>query len=234
LAEKYNAKMHIHLSESLQELQDCQNKHGQTPVELLATYGVLDQNLIAAHCVHLTDHDMDLLVQNQVGISHNPESNMKLGNGVAPISALLKKGARVGLGTDGAASNNDLSLLGEVDFAAKMQKGHNKDATLLTSLEAVEMLTINGAKALHLDHKIGSIESGKQADIILIDIKSPHLTPMYNPYSHIVYCAQDSDVKTVIINGKVIVKNRLMLNQDIDEIKSIADGYCLKIKKYLE
>jgi 5-methylthioadenosine/S-adenosylhomocysteine deaminase len=234
LATQNNALLHIFVSESKTEFDNILKQYGKTPIEVLNQLGILKQNLLATHCVYLTENDIDLITENKVGVSHNPESNMKLGNGVAPISTLIKKGGRVGLGTDGAASNNDLSLLGEVDFAAKLQKGYYKDSTLLTSLEAVEMLTINGAKALSMDHKIGSIEVGKQADIILIDINSAHLTPMYNPYSHIVYAAKDSDVKTVVINGKIIVKDQVVLGQDFNEIRDIANHYSSKIKKYLE
>jgi 5-methylthioadenosine/S-adenosylhomocysteine deaminase len=234
LALKHNSLLHIFVSESQNEFDTILKEFQKTPIQVLNDLGVLNSNLLATHCVYLTEADIDLLVNAQSGISHNPESNMKLGNGVAPISKLLKKGGIVGIGTGGAASNNDLSLLSEIDFAAKLQKGYNKDSTTLTSLQAVEMLTIQGAKALKLDHKIGSIEVGKQADIILIDTSAPHLTPMYDPYSHIVYAARDSDIRTVVINGKIIVKDRVFLEQDFNEIKDIASDYASKIRDFLK
>ena len=234
LAQKYSALVHLHLAESKAEVHEIKTKYGRTPVGILKEWGLLGPKLVAAHCAQLTDEDIDLLVEHQVGIAHNPESNLKLGNGVAPISKLIRKGGKVGLGTDSAASNNNLDLLSEVDFAAKLQKGIYPETGPLNSIEAVEMLTINGAKVLGLDHKIGSIEIGKQADLILIDTQKPHLTPLYNPYSHLVYSAMGSDVSDVIINGKVVVRNCQITGCDLEGIFSEAHEYQQKIKAFLD
>ena len=233
LIKDYKSLINIHISESEKEFSDIQQQYGLTPVGLLKEWNILSKNLIAAHCVYLDQKDIGYLVESEVGISHNPESNMKLGNGIAPISELIRKNGIVGLGTDGAASNNDLSLLGEVDTAAKLQKGFYKDSTLMRSEEAVEMLTIQGAKALNLDDKIGSIEAGKQADVILINLDRPHLTPLYDPYSHIVYAASAGDVKKVIIDGKLIADEGKIIKHDVNEIMGIVKEYSFKIMEYL-
>ena len=229
-----NALMNILVSESQREVADIQALYGDTPIGVLDKLGVLNERLIATHCVQVTNSDMERIASNNVGISHNPESNMKLGNGVAPIISLLKLGINVGLGTDGAASNNDLSLFSEIDFAVKLQKGYNRDATVFNSLQAVEMLTINAAKVLNLQDQIGSFEVGKCADLILIDCKNSHSTPLYNPYSHIVYAARSSDVSTVIIDGKVLVDNKILLNSDFEAIREVSNNYSRKIKAYLK
>ena len=233
LSKDFDSLINIHVSESHSEYSDIQKRFNLTPVQLLKKWDVLDHDLIAAHCVYLNKKDIELLAEEKTGISHNPESNMKLGNGVAPIAELIKHNAIVGLGTDGAASNNDLSLLGEIDIAVKLQKGHYKDSTLMTSKEAVEMLTIEGAKALNLDNKIGSIEVGKHADIILINLNKPHLTPLYDPYSHIVYATKGNDVDKVIINGKIIANKGKLVNHDIEPVYEMAKSYSTKIQKFL-
>lgn len=231
LSDKLDTLLNIHLSESKHEFIEIKEKYNCTPVALLKKWGVLNSKVIAAHCVHVTDSDIDILSTYKVGVAHNPESNLKLGNGIAPIAQMLKSGIKVGLGTDGAASNNDLSLLSEVDFAAKLQKGITGNPSLLNSIEGVQMLTINGAKALQLEKIVGSIEVGKCADIILVDHNKPHLTPLFNPYSHIVYSATSSDVRDVIINGEIIVKDRLLVNHDINQIYYNSDIYREKIIK---
>jgi 5-methylthioadenosine/S-adenosylhomocysteine deaminase len=227
LAEKNNIPLVIHVSETESEVQKSKEKHGLTPVGFLADLDVLSPNLLACHCVALTDEDISLLQRFDVKVSHNPESNMKLASGIAPIPELLKAGVCVGLGTDGCASNNDLDIFLEMDTAAKLHKVNTFDPTVMDAYTVLKMCTIDGARSLGLDDIIGSLEPGKRADIIIIDIHKPHLTPMYNPISHLVYAVKGSDVTTSIINGKIVMEDgrllTLKLEDIIEEIKIIAD-----------
>ena len=227
LAKKNNIPLVIHVSETEYEVQTSKEKHGVTPVGFLADLDVLSPNLLACHCVMLTDEDISLLQRFDVKVSHNPESNMKLASGIAPIPELLKAGVCVGLGTDGCASNNDLDIFMEMDTAAKLHKVNTFDPTVMDAYTVLKMGTIDGARSLGLDDIIGSLEPGKRADIIIIDTHKPHLTPMYNPISHLVYAVKGSDVTTSIINGKIVMENgrllTLKLEDIIEEIKIIAD-----------
>ena len=227
LAEKNNIQLVIHVSETENEVQKSKEKHGVTPVGLLANLDVLSPNLLACHCVVLTDEDISLLQRFDVKVSHNPESNMKLASGIAPIPELLKAGVCVGLGTDGCASNNDLDIFMEMDTAARLHKVNTFDPTVMDAYTVLKMCTIDGAKSLGIDHITGSIEPGKRADIIIIDTHKPHLTPMYNPISHLVYAVKGSDVATSIINGKIVMEDGKLLTlkvEDlIEDVKIIAD-----------
>jgi 5-methylthioadenosine/S-adenosylhomocysteine deaminase len=227
LAEKNNIPLVIHVSETEYEVQTSKEKHGLTPVGLLADLDVLSRNLLACHCVVLTGEDISLLQRFDVKVSHNPESNMKLASGIAPIPELLKAGVCVGLGTDGCASNNNLDIFLEMDTAAKLHKVNTFDPTVMDAYTVLKMCTIDGARSLGLDDIIGSLEPGKRADIIIIDTHKPHLTPMYNPISHLVYAVKGSDVTTSIINGKIVMEDgrllTLKLEDIIEEIKIIAD-----------
>ncbi|MBT9440074.1 MAG: amidohydrolase family protein [Desulfobacterales bacterium] len=227
LAEKNNIPLVIHVSETRYEVQTSKEKHGLTPVGFLADLDVLSPNLLACHCVALTDEDISLLQRFDVKVSHNPESNMKLASGIAPIPELLKAGVCVGLGTDGCASNNDLDIFLEMDTAAKLHKVNTFDPTVMDAYTVLKMCTIDGARSLGLDDITGSLEPGKRADIIIIDTHKPHLTPMYNPISHLVYAVKGSDVTTSIINGKIVMEDgrllTLKLEDIIEEIKIIAD-----------
>ncbi len=227
LAEKNNIPLVIHVSETESEVQKSKEKHGLTPVGFLADLDVLSPNLLACHCVALTDEDISLLQRFDVKVSHNPESNMKLASGIAPIPELLKAGVCVGLGTDGCASNNDLDIFLEMDTAAKLHKVNTFDPTVMDAYTVLKMCTIDGARSLGLDDITGSLEPGKRADIIIIDTHKPHLTPMYNPISHLVYAVKGSDVTTSIINGKIVMEDgrllTLKLEDIIEEIKIIAD-----------
>ncbi|MDL1979955.1 MAG: amidohydrolase [Deltaproteobacteria bacterium] len=227
LAEKNNIPLVIHVSETEYEVQTSNEKHGVTPVGLLADLDVLSRNLLACHCVVLTGEDISLLQRFDVKVSHNPESNMKLASGIAPIPELLKAGVCVGLGTDGCASNNNLDIFLEMDTAAKLHKVNTFDPTVMDAYTVLKMCTIDGARSLGLDDIIGSLEPGKRADIIIIDTHKPHLTPMYNPISHLVYAVKGSDVTTSIINGKIVMEDgrllTLKLEDIIEEIKIIAD-----------
>lgn len=228
LSDKYGVPLHIHVSETEQELNDSRNKHGLTPFEYLDSLGFLGDNVIAAHSVHLTANDIQLIAARKVGVSHNPESNMKLASGVAPIPELLNAGAKIGLGTDGAASNNDLNMFEEMDTTAKLHKVFRKNSSVVDAKSVVEMATIGGARVLGLEKEIGSIEEGKRADVIIIDLDKPHLTPMYNPYSQIVYAVDGADVETVIIEGRIVMRDHKILT--VDEEKIIQDMQALAAK----
>jgi 5-methylthioadenosine/S-adenosylhomocysteine deaminase len=218
LSDKYNVPFHIHLSETEKEVEDIQKKYGLTPVGYLGSLGVLGDNVIAAHCVHLTEEDIQLIAQRKVGVAHNPQCNMQLGSGVAPIPDLLAAGVKIGLGTDGAASNNDLNMFEEMDAAAKLHKVFRYDPTVIDAQSVVEMATIGGARVLGLDDQIGSIEKGKRADAIIINTNKPHTVPLYDPYSQIVYAIDGADVETVIIEGRVVMCNHKILNINEEEI----------------
>ena len=223
----------IHLSETESEVNQIQDRYGKTPVRHMADLGVLAPNLLACHCVVLTDEDIDLLGQFDVKVAHNPESNMKLASGVAPIPKLLEKGVCVSIGTDGCASNNNLDMFLEMDTAAKLHKVSTGDPTVLDAKTVLKICTIDSARALGLSDSIGSLEPGKKADLIVIDTKKPHLTPMYHPESHLVYAARGSDVDSVIINGKIVMENRKILFMDIEKVmenvRNIADEIRMKI-----
>lgn len=206
LAQSFNLPLVIHLSESKSEVEQVKERYGRTPVEHLAELDGLAPNVLACHCVALTPNDITLLQRFDVKVAHNVESNMKLASGVAPIPELLKKGICVGLGTDGCASNNDLDLFLEMDTVAKLHKAKTLDPTVMNARTVLRMATIQGARALGLDNSIGSLEKGKKADLIIIDTHKPHLTPMYNPVSHLVYAAMGSDVRTSIINGTIVME----------------------------
>jgi 5-methylthioadenosine/S-adenosylhomocysteine deaminase len=168
--------------------------------------------------VHLNEEDIALLSENRVKVIHNPESNMKLASGIAPVPDMLSSGITVGLGTDGCASNNDLDLFSEMDTTAKLHKIDTMDTTVMDALTVLRMSTIEGAKALGISNITGSLEKGKKADIIIIDTNKPHLIPLYNPYSHLVYSAKGSDVSHTIINGRLVMAERRLLIMDIDDV----------------
>src|SRR5262249_42327849 len=194
----------IHVAEDQAEVKTIQDKYSASSVAYLDRIGLLDSRVIAAHMVWPTPSDIATLARLKVGVAHCPQSNMKLAAGAAPVPQMLDAGVAVGLGTDGAASNNDLDLWEEMDTAAKLQKLVSKDPTVLNARLAVEMATIGGARAIHLDGEIGSLEPGKRADIIVVGTGNPHQVPLYNVYSHLVYATKASDVQSSVIEGKVV------------------------------
>jgi 5-methylthioadenosine/S-adenosylhomocysteine deaminase len=206
----------IHAAETKDEYVRIQTEHQSTPINYLDEIGIIDKNTLLVHAVWLDDNDINTIAVRGASVSHNPESNMKLASGIAPVPALLKAGVTVGLGTDGCASNNNLDLISEMDFAAKLHKVIALDPTLMDAVTVLKMATIQGAKALGLDDIIGSLEIGKKADVIVIDTRKPHLVPVYNPVSHIVYAAQGSDIRDVIVNGQLLVKDRKILTVDLE------------------
>ena len=205
----------IHLLENKDEIETILNRYGKKPVQHLLDLAVLDDQTVAVHCNWLTEEDMSIFAGQGVKVSHNPESSMKLAAGVAPVPEMLKHGIKVGLGTDGCASNNDLDMFREMDTAAKIHKVTSLDPTVMSAQTVLKMATLGGAQVLGLDKFIGSVEIGKHADIILVDMNQPHLTPLYNCYSQLVYAARGADVKTSIISGKVVMKDRQLSTIDL-------------------
>lgn len=217
----------IHLLETEEEIRIIKDRYGLKPLQHLKALDVLDGDTIAVHCNWLDDDDIRIISDFNVKVSHNPESSMKLAAGVAPVPSMLKQGINVGLGTDGCASNNDLDMFREMDTAAKIHKIIRKDPSVMNARTVVEMATVGGARVLGLEDSIGSIDIGKNADIIIIDMDKPHLTPLYNLYSQLVYSACGSDVKTTIIDGRIVMNNRKLLSMDVPlimhEVRKIAD-----------
>lgn len=218
LSDELGVGLHIHLAETATEVTDIQKQYGQRPVELMESLGLFTgRHVLAAHCVHLSEEEIAILVRRGVGVAHNPESNMKLASGVAPVPQLLAAGALVGLGTDGAASNNNLDLLEEMRTCALLHKVATLDSTVLPAYQVLDMATRQGAKVLGLE-KLGSLQPGYRADLIMLNLNKPHLTPLHDPVANLVYAAQSSDVQTVIIDGKIIMKNRQVMTLDEEKI----------------
>ncbi|MCI6714300.1 MAG: amidohydrolase [Lachnospiraceae bacterium] len=235
-AKKENMGIHVHLSESVSEIEQIQEKYGCTPIALAEKCGIFDVPAIAAHCVQVTEEDMDILVRKNVSVVTNPASNMKLGNGFAPIGRMLEKGINVCLGTDGAASNNCLNMFHELSLLTLIHKGTGKTPQCVSAKEGFRIATINGARALGLEKEIGSIEVGKKADLAILDLNTPSLTPRNNLIAGLSYSANGSEVDTVIINGKITMENRriLTMNEQLvyRKIQQIIERMGLDKKKY--
>ncbi|MFZ5774301.1 MAG: amidohydrolase family protein [Thermodesulfobacteriota bacterium] len=214
VAERHDAPYVIHLSETRDEVAGCLERYGARPVAHLERLGLLDSQVVADHCVELTGEEIALLAERGVRVAHCPESNMKLASGVAPVPELLAAGAMVGLGTDGAASNNDVDLFGEMDSCAKLHKVHRLDPTVMPAATVLAMATRGGAAVLGAAERIGSLEKGKKADLIVLDLDQPHLTPLYNIPSHLVYAARGADVVHSVINGRVVMRDRRLATID--------------------
>jgi len=217
LAEELEVGLHIHLAETAGEFADSNRIYGQTPVAHMESLGLFNHQVMAAHCVHLTDQDIEILAKNRVGVVHNPESNMKLASGIAPVPKLLKAGIPVALGTDGASSNNNLDMLQELRTCALLHKVSTMDPTVLPAYQALQMATINGARALQLEG-LGQIESGKRADLILIKANEAHFIPRYDLIANLVYSGQAADVNTVIVDGNIIMHDRVIKTFDEQEV----------------
>ncbi|HKM83193.1 MAG TPA: amidohydrolase [Candidatus Acidoferrum sp.] len=226
LARKYHAPILIHVAEMRKELMDSLANNGATPVQYLERINFLGPDVLAAHCIWVDYMDMKILADHQVGCVHNPSSNMMLASGVAPVVDERAAGMRVGLGTDGpAGSNNDLDMMEEMDLAAKLQKTARVDPRALGAKGALEMATIEGARALHMEKEIGSLETGKKADLVVLNLNVPNAVPMYDVYSQVVYALKASEVETVMVGGKILLKDGKLLT--VDEITAMA-----KAKEY--
>ncbi|MFN3420045.1 MAG: amidohydrolase family protein [Pyrinomonadaceae bacterium] len=230
LSNRLEVPLVIHLAEANTETEFIQRNHkGLRPIEFVESIGFLTNRTIAAHVIQANTSELAILKRRGVGIAHNPQSNMKLAAGVAPVPEMLKLGLSVGLGTDGAASNNDLNLWEEMDTAAKLHKVFSGDPKVVSAEEAFAMATIGGARALHIGDLTGSIETNKAADIVIVDFDGLHQTPMYNLYSHLVYATKSSDVASVMINGRWVMLNRRLLTLNENAIKKDANVFRDKI-----
>jgi 5-methylthioadenosine/S-adenosylhomocysteine deaminase len=229
LARRNRVPILIHISEALFEIERSRKERGGSPVSYLGKIGFLGPDVVAAHCIWVDAADVATLKHFSVGCIHNPSSNMKLASGVMPVVDFLASGQAVGLATDGAASNNSQDIFEEMDTAAKLQKIARMDPRALPAVQVVEMATRGGARALHMDHLIGSLEAGKKADLIFVDTNGPHATPMYDVYSQLVYALRGSDVKTAIVGGKLLMENRHMLTLDEEKILREARAYQKKL-----
>ncbi|MGO9614617.1 MAG: amidohydrolase family protein [Dissulfurispiraceae bacterium] len=232
VAEKFHVPVHTHLAETEWEVGEIMSRFKRRPVEHLEAIGVLDETVLAAHCVWVDDSEIEILASRGVGVAHCMESNLKLASGFAPVATMIAAGVKVSFGTDGAASNNDLNILSEMATTAKVHKAIANDPTVLDARKILTMGTRWGAEVLGLGDKVGSIESGKLADVIAMNLRAPHLTPLYDVYSHIVYSAMASDVETVIVDGKVVIDGKNHTTAEEDEILHKAIEWGEKIADY--
>lgn len=230
LADRYKAPVIIHLAETSDELKTSMQKHQVTPTRYLESIGFWGPRTLAAHGVWLNAADIQVLARRKVGVSHNPESNMKLASGTAKVPALRKAGVAVGLGTDGAASNNDLDMFEAMRQAAFLHKLVTNDPQAIPAATALAMATIDGARALGMEAQIGSLEAGKRADLIVVSMSGARQTPMYDPLSHLVYVSRGSDVVTTIVNGKVLMRDRKLLTLNEDEVIAEANAMAVKVR----
>lgn len=230
LARKYGVLLTTHLSESTGEVADVQGRYGKTPVAHAAELGVLGKNVLAAHCVQLTESDLDILQQTGTAVAHNPDSNLKLASGLAPVTAMRRRGIRVGLGTDGPVSNNRQDLFHAMDLAAKIHKVRENDAAAMPALDVVRMATSEGARAVGAEAAVGTLEPGKQADLIVLDLSGPTYGPVYNIYSHLVYVAHGEAVESTMVAGRWLMKERRLLTLDERRLARILDDYRGRIR----
>lgn len=234
IAGENDMTVHMHLSETEDEVTNCLAKHGKRPVEYLRETGLLDCRTVFAHGVWVSDMEMEILAEKNASIAICTDSNLKLASGIAPISKYLKHGVNLCLATDGVASNNNLDLLAEMDITAKLHKVIGNDPAILPAVELVRMATINGAKALGWEQKRGSIEIGKDADLTIIGLDTLENQPMYNPYSHLVYTISSSSVRDVLVGGKFVLRDRVLVSLDEAELIATANEYKEVIKKEIE
>ena len=230
LADEHGVPMQIHLSETRWEVERSLEEKGLSPVAYLADLGVLSDRTVAAHCVHVSPQDVELLVEFDVGVSHNPVSNLKLASGVSPVPAMLASGVKLGLGTDGAASNNTLDLLRDAQIASLLHKGVSGNPTALPARSIVELVTIGGARVLGLDDRIGTLKEGREADIVCIDVDRAHSTPIYDPFSHLAFAARAADVRHVIVRGRILLRDRELLTVDDERVRAQAAEIAARIQ----
>jgi 5-methylthioadenosine/S-adenosylhomocysteine deaminase len=230
LADQYGAPVLIHLAETADELKASQKDHGMSPTRYLESLGFWGPRTLAAHAVWLDDADIRILADRKVGVSHNPESNMKLASGTAKVPAMRQAGINVGLGTDGAASNNDLDMFEAMRQAALLHKLTTGDPRAVPAATALAMATIEGARSLGMQDRIGSLESGKRADLILVSTAGARQTPMYDPVSHLVYVARGTDVTTTIVNGRILMRDRRVLTLNEADVIREATEYAARVR----
>ena len=222
LAEELDVPLHIHLAETRWEVEKLLEEKGASPVAYLAELGVLSERTVAAHCVHLSEEDIEILAQEGVGVSHNPVSNLKLASGIAPVPRMLAAGVKLSIGTDGTASNNRLDVLRDVQLAALLHKGVSGDPTVLPARTALELATIGGARVLGLEDRVGTLSEGKEADLVCIALEGPNAVPLYDPESHLIYAARSADVRHVLVRGRVLVRDRELETIDLERVRAQA------------
>jgi 5-methylthioadenosine/S-adenosylhomocysteine deaminase len=228
-----NVSIHTHASETQQEVADVNETWGASPIKTLQQIGALEAGVLAAHCVHVSDEDLDIMQGSNFRVAHNTTSNLKLASGFAPIPEMLRRKIPVSLATDGAASNNNLDMWEEMRLTALIHKANTSDPTSVTAEEALLMATREGARCLGLEHETGSLAAGKKADILLIDFDKPHLTPRHHVVSHLVYAAGAGDVDTVIVDGKVLLRDGKLLHLDAKEICARAQECATRLAKMM-
>lgn len=232
LSQELDVPVMIHLAETDREQEEIAKRTGgKSPVQYMADIGALNNKVIAAHAIMVNEQDMDLLKKFDVGVAHNISANTKSAKGVAPVTTMLEKGIRVGLGTDGPMSSNTLTTLNELNLVGKIHKLENKDRAAMPPLTVVELATKGSAKVLHMEDKLGSLETGKLADIIVIDTKSPNMVPMYSPYAALVYGANGANVRHTIVDGKVLMQDRQLLTADEKVIIQEAQDFANKVRE---
>lgn len=229
-AKRENVLFQVHVAETRNETDLAGLPPGASPVKYLENLGVLDANTLAVHAVWVDMDDISILVRNNVKVSHNPESNMKLASGIAPVAEMLDCGLVVGLGTDGCASNNNLDMFSEMGTAARLHKVSHKDPTVMNAEKVIRMATIDGARAIGLGDRIGTVETGKEADLVVVDIRQPHLLPLYHPASHMVYAARGGDARYVMVNGNLLVSNFRLTQLDGKDIMARVDAVAKNIR----
>jgi len=230
LSKKYDVPCLIHVAETEDEVKEMKKRYRKSPVRYLDEIGFLSDNVVAAHSVWLDEEEIEIYERNGVGVSHNPTSNLKLASGIAPVPEFLKREIKIGIGTDGAASNNNLDFVEEIHITALIHKVKVMDPTVLSAWDVLHMATLGGAKVLGLQNKIGSLEPGKRADFVIFDLQKPHLTPVFNPVSHLVYAAKSSDIKYVVLNGEIKVEKGNFPQFHVDEIMRRVNELSRKIK----
>ena len=229
-AGELGCEIHMHLSETQEEVNTCLKENGLTPIALMDKLGMFELGTLAAHCVHVTDNDMKIMAAKHVRVAHNPQSNLKLASGIAPIPAMLQKGITVALGTDGTSSNNNLDMLEEARLAAFMHKNHSNDPTIIPAATALQMATVTGAKALGFDN-LGEIKVGQKADIVLYDMNKPYWYPRHDRTSLFIYAANASDAATVLVDGRVLLEKGEFLTIDIEKVYAEANKCALRLTK---
>jgi len=233
LADRYHAPILVHVSESADEQAQVRERYGRTPTEQLQQLGILRRGVLGAHGVWLTASDRKILRETEVGVAHCPQSNMKLASGAAPVREMLADGLRLGLGTDGAASNNDLDMFEEMLTAALLTKHSSGDPTVAPAAAVLEMATLGGARALGMEDRIGSLEPGKRADLVVVGLAEPRLHPIYDPISHLVYVAKGADVRDVVVEGRVVMRDRRVLTLDEKAVVAEADRLRDQVRRSL-
>ena len=231
LAKAYDLVYNIHISETQEEVHESLAKKGKRPVNYLYDLGVLDHRTVGAHCVWLNEEEIQLYKSSGAHVSHNPSSNLKLACGFAPIQDFIKSGINVAIGTDGAASNNNTDMIEEMRLSTLIHKGTSNDPTVLNAKTSLRMITQNGANAVGMEEQLGSIEKGKIADLVFINLNKPRTTPIYDVHSSLVYAAHSGQIQSVMINGEFVMKDKIMLTLDEEKVKAEAQELALKIRK---